>query len=395
MKRAYFDCFAGASGDMILGAFADAGLDMDALARELGKLRLPGYELVTATVQKNGLRATQVRVETKPDHAERRLDDIVSLIGESGLPEEIRRDAVSLFRRLATVEARIHGTTVEQVHFHELGGVDSIVDIVGALCAVRLLGIDEITASPVHTGRGFVRTMHGLLPVPAPATAELLRNVPVYAGEVEGELVTPTGALLLTHFSHGFGALPRGAWERIGYGAGSRDLPIPNLLRVFIGEAEPVPAGVDEVMVLETSIDDLSPELFGYAAERLLAAGALDVFTAPLVMKKSRPGVLLTVIARPADADLLCDIVFAETTTAGIRITRQERRILDRAFMSVETRFGEIRVKVFRRGDEVLTVAPEYEECRRAAAAHGVACREVYDEAKSGARGALARGRNE
>ncbi len=381
MKIAYFDCFSGVSGDMILGSLLDAGLDLEALRQVLSSIPLPGCELSAEKVMKGGIAGTRFRVITSVTGEERHLSDIINLINDSLLSDKSKQSAGDIFRAIAAVEADIHGTTVDKIHFHEIGAVDSIIDIAGACAALDMMGIGAVYCSRVNVGEGFVKTDHGLLPVPAPATAKLLAGAPVYSSGIEAELATPTGAAIMKYFSKSFGPLPDMTVRSVGYGAGMKDLPYPNLLRVFIGD-DNARTGHDTILSLETNIDDMNPEFYQHVAEQLLEAGALDVFTTPVIMKKGRPGTQLTVLAREEQRDLLTGMVFAETTTAGIRISRIERAILDREMRPVSTRFGEITVKILSRGGRVVTVSPEYEECRKIAKVRMVPLKTVYDEAK-------------
>ncbi len=385
MKIAYFDCVAGVSGDMILGALVDSGVSLHDLRQRLGALQLDHeFEIQARQVVKNGLRATKVDVllrassEQSSPLPKRSLADIQALLARSALPPTIRERADGMFQRLAEVEAAIHATSLQEVHFHEVGGTDAIVDIVGALIGLDLLGVQEVLASPLPVGRGFVQGAHGMIPLPAPATLALLKGVPIYGLDLEAELVTPTGALLLTTLCSSFGPLPSMKLQAIGYGAGGRDLPIPNLLRVLLGERED---GLEHLSLLETNLDDTTPELLGYVLETLLQAGALDVFFTPIQMKKNRPAVMLSVLCRPQDMPVLEGILFRETSTLGVRRQAVERHALERFQQSVETPYGAIRVKAARLPDGSLKFAPEYEDCKRAAEAHDVPLRTVYEAA--------------
>ena len=382
MKAACFDCFAGVSGDMIVGALLDAGLDITALKDMLSSLPLSGYAIAAERVVKNGITATHFRVEVKNEDQEHRgLSDILDILDASGLPGPVRENASSVFRELARVEAGIHGTTIEEVQFHEIGALDSILDVTAACAALHLLGIEEVRATRVNVGEGFVESAHGTLPVPAPATAALLAGAPIYSSGIRAELATPTGAAVLARFVKRWGPLPEMRLSSVGYGAGTRDLPIPNLLRVFIGEIDAA-ASYETVLSIETNIDDMNPEFYQHVFESLLESGALDVYTTPIIMKKSRPGVKLTVLAREEDRDALARVVFAETTTAGVRIARLDRLVLQRETRRVATVYGEIAVKVLSSGGRPVTVSPEFEDCRAAAKTLGVPLRKVYDEAR-------------
>ncbi len=388
MKIAYFDCFSGISGDMILGALVDAGLEMERLKAELARLPLSGYTLSAQTVRRRGLRGTHVEVEVSEKGVERHLHEIEEIIEGSDLPGDVKSRGLAIFQRLAEAEAHVHGIPVERVHFHEVGAMDAIVDVVGAVIGLWLLGIERVYASPVHVGRGTVECAHGTLPVPAPATQELLRGVPIYGRDVDAELVTPTGAAILTTLAEEFGAAPPMQVERVGYGAGSRDLPLPNLLRVSIGTKTEEAEGYEEdvVAVIETNIDDMNPQLYEHVMEQLFDAGALDVFLTQIQMKHNRPGVQLSVLVAEEHIREALDVLFAETTTIGVRSQQMRRWKLRREQVSAETRYGRVSVKVARRGEAVLNVKPEYQDCRRIAEKCSVPLKEVYQAALTAAR---------
>jgi len=362
---------------MLVGALADAGADRTALTAALESLGIEARVRFEST-SRQGLRATRFHVETAgPQHSHRHLSQIEGIIRAAALPERARGNALAIFQRLGEVEAAVHQVPLERVHFHEVGAVDSICDIVGACLGLELLGVEAVYCSPLNLGSGTVATQHGLLPVPAPATAGLVRGVPVYARGPEVELTTPTGAAVATTLARGFGPPPPMRVSAVGYGAGSRDFPgQANLLRVLIGEGSGA-AEATTVAVLEANLDDSSPEVLGYALERLLEAGALDVTLAPLFMKKNRPGTLLTVIARPEDQERLAGLLFAETSTLGVRIHAAERRVQARRFVEIETPHGTVRMKVSEEGH----YAPEYEDCRRLAQTSGVPLKEIIAEA--------------
>lgn len=387
MKIAYFDCFSGASGDMILGALVDSGLPLEELRAALASLKLSGIGVKASPVKKGALVGTKVDVLVPPGWPHHRhLSDIVEIIEKSGLDQDIKEDAKGIFRRLATAEAKVHGTDIEEVHFHEVGAFDAIADIVGSAFGISRLGVEKLYASPLNLGLGVVNTSHGQLPIPAPGTAELLKGIPVYSTGIEGELTTPTGAAILSTLVVGFGPLPQMAIERIGYGAGTKEFAEqPNLLRLLVGEAKET-FEEDRIAVLEANIDDMSPQFFEPLLERLFQEGALDVFMTPIVMKKSRPAVKLTVLADPHLADALCSIILRETTTFGVRIQEAERRKLRREIILVRTRFGPIRVKGGYSGEGLLTLSPEYEDCKQIALSKRVPIREVYEEAKRAAK---------
>jgi uncharacterized protein (TIGR00299 family) protein len=382
---AYLDCFSGISGDMLLGALVDAGLSMQTLREDLAKLPLSGYEVTAEQVTKAGITGTQVQVKAGHEHAHRGLDDILEIIGMAELPAEVTGPARRAFERLAEAEARVHGHSVEEVHFHEVGAVDAIVDIVGAFCGLYRLGIEEVYASPLPLGGGWVDTEHGRLPVPAPATVELLRGVPSYGGPVEAELVTPTGATIVTTAAKEFGLMPPMTIKAIGWGAGHKDLSHPNMLRVFLGEPAVRPRE-QHLSVIETNIDDMNPELFGHVMEALFEAGALDVYYTPIVMKKSRPATLVSVLTETPLVDTLSEILFRETTTLGVRVSEVARRCLEREWREVQTQWGPVRIKVGRLNGEVVNVAPEYEDCARLAREKGVPAKAVWEAAREAAR---------
>ncbi len=387
MTLAWFDCFSGASGDMILGALLDAGLSLDRLRDALAALRLSGYSLSAAKVSKQGLAATKFDVILAPDapRPHRHLRHIREIIETAALPERVRDRAVRVFTRLAEAEALVHGTTVEKVHFHEVGAIDAIVDVVGACAALDALGVDRIVCSPIPVGSGAVRCEHGEMPIPAPATAILLRGVPLAACDEVGELTTPTGAAILTTLAESFGPLPAVTIRAVGLGAGTRDgQHRPNVLRVLLGDAAPRGGddGVDDVTVLETNLDDATGQVIGHLCERLLAAGALDVFTTAIGMKKGRPGTMITILARPADADALETLLFAESPTFGVRRSTARRTTLVRVHETVQTPWGPVRIKLGSRKGRCLSRTPEYEDCRRIAAQHGLPLRDVIDAAR-------------
>ncbi len=398
MKIAYFDCFSGISGNMVLGALVDAGLELDKLRAELARLPVSGYTLNTQTVRRRGLRGTYVEVAVSEGHVERHLQDIERIIEGAELPRQVQELGLRIFRRLAGAEARVHDIPVDRVHFHEVGAVDAIVDVVGAAVGLWLMGVERVYASPVHVGCGTVTCAHGTLPVPAPATQELLRGVPVYGREVEAELVTPTGAAILTTLVEKFGDAPPMQVEHIGYGAGTRDLSIPNLLRVSIGQTTRAgrggaPEGYEEdtITIIETNIDDMNPQLYGYVMARLFEAAALDVFLTPIQMKGGRPAVKLSALVDQGDVAEVLDVLFAETTTIGVRTWSMRRWKLGRERVVVETRYGPVGVKVARRGRAVMNVAPEYRECRRIAQEQGLPLKEVLQVAREAARAHIQR----
>jgi uncharacterized protein (TIGR00299 family) protein len=387
MKTAYFDCASGIAGNMILGSLLSAGLDRKTWLRQMAKLRLP-VKLETHNVLRHGIRALQVEVKILKPSGPRRLADVVKAIRQARLPKPVSERSVAVFTRLARAEAKVHGTTHNRVHFHEIGADDCLVDIVGSVLGLEMLGIEQVQASAVNLGNGRVTFSHGVFSVPAPAVAELLRGVPVYQPKrVTGELTTPTGAAILRELNSGFGPMPAMSIASTGSGAGTRRTQEPNILRLYVGQtadgvARAAKCDAPGVVVLETNIDDMNPELYGYVMERLFEAGALDVFLTPIQMKKNRPGTLLSVIAQPDRAAMLTEIVLVETTSLGVRVSETGRVCLDREVIAVRTRFGRIPVKLGKLRGRVVTVAPEYEACRRAALKHDVPLKQVYDVAQ-------------
>jgi hypothetical protein len=385
MKVAYFDCPSGASGDMILGALVDAGVPFEALERELAGLGVDGYRLERHEVIKAGFRATKVDVHVHEGvdqrHPERTLASILALIEGSRLSAPVKDHAARIFRRLAEAEARVHGTTVERVHFHDVGAVDAIVDVTGACIGLHLLGIEAVHVGVLPVGGGFVQGPHGRIPVPGPATAELLKGFPTIDTGVRRELVTPTGAAVLTTLAAGAGAMPAMHVRAVGYGAGTMDLDTPNVLRLFVGESA-VAAPTETILQVETTVDDMSPQLYEPLIERLLESGALDVFLTPVIMKRSRPGVVLTALCEPARVADLSRVLFEESSTIGVRWTAYQRARLDREIVRLTTAYGLVGFKVSRLEGRVITVTPEFEDVRRIARAKGLPVREVLEQAR-------------
>lgn len=425
MRTLYLDCFAGISGDMFIGALLDCGLDFDFLKSELAKLGVEGYELSLTRVDRCGINSAKFDVdligethlqhdhshehdhshshlhhhETNPQseihnphsHDHRSLSTIKHIISSSALSASVKERALAIFQRIGEAESKIHGIPIETVHFHEVGAVDSIVDIVGACIGLEALKIEQILSAPLHVGSGTFKCAHGIYPVPGPATTELLKGVPMYSKDIQGELVTPTGAAIVATLAAGYGNLPAMKVERIGYGAGTRSYEnFPNTLRVMIGEltgnvlsgntdgSPATDSTPTTVTVIEANIDDLSPQVFGHLMDKVLAAGALDVFYTPVQMKKNRPGVLVTLLCRPEDRQQMTELIFSETTTLGVRYRDEQREILQREFVKVETEFGAIKIKIARAGGgRLVNYSAEFDDCRLAAELHQVPIREV------------------
>ena len=383
MNIAYFDCFSGASGDMILGALLDAGLPLETLRAEIAKLGLGHYELSVERVVKKGMGGSQAVVAVDEGHHHhhhhRHLRHIEEIIGDSALSDRVKGDSLKIFHRLAEAEAKVHRTSVDDIHFHEVGAMDAIIDVVGAAAGVAALGIDEIHLSPLHVGSGTVECAHGALPVPAPATMELIQGVPIYSTGVTGELLTPTGAAILTTLASGFGPMPAMTVDKIGYGAGTSEPAIPNLLRLCLGRAsmEDVGYEVERMAVIETSIDDMSPQIYDHLMERALEMGAMDIFLSPLQMKKNRPGTLVTIICAPDRVAEFSDFLIRETTTIGLRWRVENRIKARRDFEGIDTEFGMVKLKIARKGKTMINLTPEYEDCKRLAREKNVPLKSV------------------
>ena len=384
----FLDCFAGISGDMMLGALLDAGAPLDELLSGLRTMPLSHWDLRVERVRKGAIAATSVTVVAdEHHHHERHLSDIQHIVNTSRLPEPVKATSLSIFRLLAEAEAKVHGVSPDEVHFHEVGAVDSIVDIVGSVYALHLLGVKAVYASAVPFTRGRVKMAHGELPIPAPATLELLKGVPTYPLDIDAELVTPTGAALLKGLAKSFGLPPPFTPQRIGYGAGKRDLPFPNVLRVIVGELpDNLPLQRERLLVVETNLDDMTGEVAGYVMERLLEAGARDVWMTPAQMKKSRPAIVLSALCDPEKFPSLLPLLLRETTTLGVRVREIERLCLPREIWEVATPYGTVRVKVAKFGDEIVNLAPEYDDCRQLALRCSVPLKEVMAAALEAAR---------
>ena len=385
VKLAFLDCFSGISGDMTLGALVDAGVSFDHLREQLRGLDVPGWDLASEKVWKNGMSSTFVKVRTEDQSKHRSLTAILDILEKSKLSPRVRERAAAIFRKLGEAEATVHDVPLEKIHFHEVGALDAIVDVVGACIGFEALGIEQFACSPLNVGGGTAKMAHGVLPVPAPATAKLLQGKPTYSNGVQKELVTPTGAAIVATLCTQFGPQPPMSVSAIGYGAGTADLEgQPNVLRIMVGEAaETVVPGFDEeISVIEVNLDDMNPQIYGYFQEQALAAGALDVYTTPVQMKKNRPGMLLTLLCRPHDTAALMDLVFSETTTFGARTYRAQRRALPRESVNVHTKFGDVRVKISRVNGHIRHAAPEFEDCKKIAEEKHVPLQQVMDEAK-------------
>ncbi len=386
MKIAYFDCFSGISGDMILGALIDLGLEVEDLESEMQKLNLPGIKLKAETTSRNGIRGVKFDVSVTERHPHRTFTNILDILDKSDLQNKIKIKSEKVFRYVAEAEAKIHQKDINHIHLHEVAGIDSIVDIVGSVYGISKLGIEEVYSSRVQVGTGFINCQHGTIPVPSPATMEILEGIPTYSRGIEAEMATPTGVAILKAFAKSYGTMPDMTVSRIGYGAGSRDLEIPNLLRICLGEAATEKYLSDEVLLLETNIDNMNPELLGYTSELLLSQGVLDFYMTPISMKKNRPGTMMSIIIEPERLDEVLSTVFSEVSTLGMRIQRIGRKKLHREIVSVETSYGDIGIKVGRLGGDIKSIHPEYEDCKKAASEKGVPIAVVFEEAKAAAR---------
>jgi uncharacterized protein (TIGR00299 family) protein len=395
MRLLYFDCIGGISGDMALGALVDAGADPEEVRSALASLPLEPFSVEFEETESGGIRATRARVRCEATGVIRTFASIRQLLDEATLPDAARELSQRMFHRLAVAEAAVHGRDVEQVTFHEVGAVDSVVDIAGTALAITMLGVDRSFASPVPTGMGMMRSEHGAMPIPAPAVVELLRGAPLFSKDVPVELTTPTGAAILATVAEGYGELPPMHIEAVGYGAGERSLEFPNVLRVLIGEAadaklESTDAdGASREVVLETNVDDLNPELYAYVLERLFDEGAQDAWLTPILMKKGRPAVAVSVLCSARQQDAMREVLYRETGTLGVRASVVDKRMLERTVLDVTTAWGSVRVKVGFLDGRVVTLSPEYEDCARAARASGVAVRKIYEEAGREARAQL------
>ncbi len=384
IKVAYFDCFSGVSGNMILGALLDAGLSLEDLQDELSKLNVGEFDIKVNQVKRQGISAIHVKVDTEETHVHRHLYHIMDILEQSSLDQRVKDDTQKVFTRLAEAEATVHNTTIDQIHFHEVGALDAIVDIVGAVAGLRKLGVEKIYVSPFSLGTGFTVCAHGKIPVPAPATVELLKDKPIRYTDIETELVTPTGAAILSTLGDHFGTPPSMSFETIGYGAGTKELPIPNALRLFVGWSEETSGknNFDTVAVIKANIDDMNPQLYEYLLEKLFEAGALDVYITPVIMKKSRPGLVLSVLTPPELRQQLINIIMKETTTIGVRWQEMRRTKAQREIRTVETQYGQVRIKISWFDGKIINISPEYEDCKKLAQAQpDIPLKHIYQEA--------------
>lgn len=396
MRTLYFDCFAGASGNMILGALTALGVDREQLIIELKKLDVADFELVFTEVDRSGISATHLEVKVPHELVHRHLHQIEATIGNSTLADSVKQRAVKIFIRLAEAEAKIHGIDVQKVHFHEVGAMDAIIDVVGSCIAFEMLGIERFTCSKIHVGSGFAEMAHGQFPVPPPAVAELLTGVPIYSTEIEGELITPTGAAIISTLCDSYGRIPEMSVDQIAYGAGTRTYKrFPNVLRIMIGEEfnaethsgkdakdfsnERRATNSEQLTLIETNIDDLSPQILGFVMERSFELGALDCWFTPIQMKKNRPATMISILCEASKKKILTRLIYTETTSIGVRVASVERECLDREIVSIASKYGKIDVKIAKLDGNIVNAMPEYDHVKNAALKHGVPFREIRD----------------
>ena len=403
MKTLYFDCFAGASGNMILGALVALGVDEEALFAQIKLLNIADFEIEFKLLDKAGISAMHALVKVPPEHAHRHLQTIEKIINDSLLNESIKKRAVGIFRKLAEAEAKIHGIDIQKVHFHEVGALDAIIDVVGACIGFEMLGIEKFVCSKIHVGSGFAKMAHGKFPIPAPAVAELLQNVPIYSTEIEGELITPTAAAIISTVCDDFGNLPEMIVEKTSYGAGTRDYDgFPNVLRLMVGkisnaktprrkdaeetftktEYQKPKSKSQTLLLIETNLDDVSPEILGFVMEKAFEMGALDCWFTSIQMKKNRPATLVSILCQESDKDKFIALLVRETTTLGVRVREIERICLMREISTIHTKFGEIPVKIARFGDDIVNIKPEFETLKKIAKREDLPLRDVEAEVR-------------
>lgn len=389
MKAIYLDCFSGISGNMMIGALLDAGLPFEHLSSELSKLTIKSYKLIDKQVIKRGIQARYFNVEARKwFQPSRNLNDIYKLIDDSSLSKVVKGKAKLIFARLAIAEAKVHGVPETEIHFHEVGAIDSIIDIVGIIVGLEYLGIERVFASELHVGSGYVKCSHGLMPVPAPATAELLQGIPFYSDKIKGELVTPTGAAVVACLAESYGTMPKGfAFQKVAYGAGSMDLEIPNVVRLYLGTmAVDIAAGGNQAKIIETNIDDMNPEIYGYVLEKLFEQGVHDAYLTPVIMKKGRPGTQLAVLVSADKVSDIVRVILSETSTLGVRIMDCSTIHLDKEFITATTLWGAVKVKLGKLDGCVINVSPEYEDCKILAKKHNIPLKEIYQQAITNAK---------
>jgi hypothetical protein len=392
LKALYFDTFAGISGDMTLGALIDLGVPVEYLQEQIDLLGLEKVEILQHVVERKGIRGIKVDIRCRERGVVRTYSNIRQLIASSSLPDPVKESSLRVFEILASAEAKIHSKNIDQIHFHELGAVDTIVDIVGFSLGLHYLEVERVYGSPIPTGKGWIRTEHGILPVPPPAVVEILKGVPAYSGEIPTEIVTPTGAAIIKSCVQEFGGIPPMEIKAVGYGAGARDLEIPNLLRLIFGELQEGGTRKERAVMIITNIDDMNPEIYEHVMEKLFSAGASDVWLVPIQMKRTRPAVSLQVLAPHHQVEPLKEIIFRETNTLGLRLLEVEKEYLERDFITVETAYGKVRVKLGMQAGRVVNIAPEYGDCQKLAETTGVPLKEIFELAMVAARRKLESG---
>lgn len=381
MNTLYFDCFAGASGNMILGGLISLGIDKDQLIEQIKLLNVPNFEIEFTTVDKSGISAIHANVKVPHEHAHRHLHHIEKIINDSQLAENIKQRAIQIFTRLAEAEAKVHGIEVKKVHFHEVGAMDAIIDVVGACIGFELLGIEKFACSKIHVGSGFAKMAHGKFPIPPPAVAELLQSIPIYSTEIQGELCTPTGAAIISTICETFGEINDLQIEKIGYGAGTRDYPdFPNALRLMMGKSKRSKVEAQNLILLETNLDDVSPQVLGFAMDKAFELGALDCWFTPIQMKKNRPATMISILCDSENRQKLTELLYIETTTLGIRVKEIERKCLERKFVKVQTQFGEIDVKIGLFNGKQVNAMPEFEQLKRLANENNIPLKLLKEE---------------
>jgi len=382
MKIAYFDCFSGISGDMIVASLLDCGINIDILNNEIKKLNIPNVNLELKKVDKKGISASKFDVKFPHEHVHRGLNDIKKIINESSLSDPVKLKSIKIFSRLANAEGKIHNKSPDEIHFHEVGALDAIVDIVSSVICLEILGIENIFASNITVGSGTVNCAHGTIPVPVPAVLELLKDIPISSSEINTEIVTPTGAAIISTLSQNFGSIPNMTLENTGYGAGSKELPLPNILRVLIGNVkiENNDLILEQIYKIETNIDDMNPQFYDFILKKLLDKGALDVFLTPINMKKNRPATLLTAMCYEEKFKEIVDIILKETTSIGVRFQKIERFKTQRKIEIIQTKYGEVRIKIAKIKGQIVSKTPEYEDLKKIANEKNIPLKKIYSE---------------
>jgi uncharacterized protein (TIGR00299 family) protein len=381
MKTLYFDCFAGASGNMILGGLISLGIDQNNLIEQIKLLNVPNFEIEFSTRNKSGISAIHADVKVPHEHAHRHLHTIEKIINDSDLSDKIKQRAIQIFTKLAEAEAKVHGIDVQKVHFHEVGAMDAIIDVVGACIGFEMLGIEKFVCSKIHVGSGFAKMAHGKFPIPPPAVAELLQNIPMYSTEIVGELCTPTGAAIISTLCENYGEIPNLEIEKIGYGAGTKDFEdFPNVIRLMLGTSNHKPLTTNHLFLLETNLDDTTPQVLGFVMDKAFELGALDCWFTPIQMKKNRPATMISILCDAKKRQKLTELLYLETTTLGVRVREVERECLERDFIEIETKFGKVKCKLGKLNDKIVNVMPEYDDVKKLAIEKNIPFQTVKDE---------------